>query len=261
MEKQQSTKNNLRIQSLKERVSTDLEKKLTEYRDRKVGVRLLAQKIEVNERTISRLLKKENRPTYQTLLKIYGAIFSTCNEAQIIELCPEIVAEEIRKHYPNVGKKSAAPMPKIENELLYDRCFTDLYIMAGCGPLSLEFVQYRYGLHGVETLEKMVELRAIKISKEGQYILGDNQVNFSPKLLKRIGLNIAEKFSKPQNSEIGGENLIGFYADGLSDEAYDEWLKVDEQAFREKVKISNRDGAKGNKKVFTYMVTDTFKDK
>jgi len=259
MEKQQNVNSNDRIKILKERVALDLEKKLSEYRDRKVGMRLLAQKIKVNERTVARLLRQENRPTYQTLLKIYGSVFNTTNEAQIVELAPDIVSDEIKKHFPEVVNKTTLPMPEIENELLHDRCFTELYIMSGCGALSLEFVQYRYGVHGVETLDKMVELRALKITNEGHYIIGDNEVNFSPEVLKRVGQNISERFSKPENSELGGENLIAFYADGLSDEAYDEWLQVDEKAFREKIKISKRKGAKGNKKVFTYMVTDTFK--
>jgi len=261
MEKQIESTSTNRIQSLKERVALDLEKKLTEYRDRKVGVRLLAQKIDVNERTISRLLRRENRPTYQTLLKIYGVIFNTTNNAQIVSLVPEIISEEIKKHCPEVESLKSATMPAIESELLYDKCFAEIYIMAGCGPLSIEFVQYRYGINGVETLEKMVELKALKISKDGQYILGENVVNFSPELLKRVGNNISEKFCKPNNSEVGGENLIAFYADGLSDEAYNEWLKVDERAYREKINISKQDGAKGNKRVFTYMVTDTFMDK
>lgn len=261
MEKEHSKNLASNMQVLKDRVALDLERKLQEYRDPRVGTRLLAKKMEINERTLKRLLQRENRPTYQTLLKIYGVIHQTTNPAQIVELVPDIVKNEILKHFPEVTELKAAPMQEIETELLYDRCFSDLYVMAGCGPLSLEFVQYRYGIHGVETLEKMVELRALKRTDEGQYIIGDNQVNLSAETLKRIGLNIVEKFSKPQNTELGGDNLIAFYAEGLSEEAYDDWLKVDERAFREKIKISQKPGAKGNKKVFTYMVTDTLKDK
>jgi hypothetical protein len=260
MEKQQHRTLESQVKLLKEIVATDLEKKLSEFKSRKIGVRLFAQKINVNERTVTRLLKQENRPTYQTLLKIYGVIFNTLNESLIVELAPEIVANEIKKHYPEVVNKRSSPMPDIGNDVLHDRCFTDLYVMASCGPLSLDFVQYRYGIHGVETIDRMVELRVLKTTKEGHYIPGANEVEFTPKVLKRVGQSISEKFSKPDNSELGGENLIAFYAEGLSDEAYDEWLQVDEQAFKKKVEISQRSGAKGNKKVFTYMVTDTFKE-
>ena len=260
MEKQQHTTSNSQVTLLKKTVSKDLENKLLEFKSRKIGVRLFAQRVNVNERTVNRLLKQENRPTYQTLLKIYGVIFNTLNEALIVELAPKVVSDEIKKHYPEVVLRRTAPMPDIGNDVLHDRCFTDLYVMAGCGPISLDFVQYRYGVHGVETIERMVELRVLKKSKEGHYLPGENEIEFTPKVLKRIGQSISEKFSKPDNSELGGENLIAFYAEGLSDDAYDEWLQVDEQAFRKKVEISHRIGAKGNNKVFTYMVTDTFKE-
>lgn len=260
MEKQQNQTSNDHILQLKTVVANDLEKVLSDYKTRKIGVRLFAQKININERTIGRLLKQENRPTYQTLLKIYGVIFKTQNECHIVELAPEIVAKEILKHCPNILNKKTKPMPDISYEVLNDRCFTDLYIMAGCGPISIDFVQYRYGLHGVETIERMVELRVLKVTNEGQYTPGPNEVQFTPRVVKRVGQNISEKYSKPENSEVGGENLIAFYAEGLTDEAYDEWLQVDEQAFRKKLEISQRAGSKGNKKVFTYMVTDTFKE-
>ncbi|MDD0851467.1 hypothetical protein HBN50_00100 [Halobacteriovorax sp. GB3] len=261
MEKGTNANTSLKNWGLRVQVAMDLKRKLEEYRDPKVGVRLLAQKMEISERTLQRLINQENRPTYQTLFKIYRVLFNTTNDALLLEIVPEVIQEEIKKHNPNKLNKSVQYLTDIESEILYDRCFCEIYFMAACSPLSKELVQYRYGLHGVETLEKMIELQALKQTKEGLYILGANQTTLSANTLKRVGLSLTEKFSKPTNTEVGGENLIAFFAEGLSEEAYDEWLQVDERAFREKVKIAQKSKAKGDIRAFTYMVTDTMSDK
>ncbi|EQC48323.1 DNA-binding helix-turn-helix protein [Bacteriovorax sp. BSW11_IV] len=246
---------------LKRQVAIDLKKKLSEFRDPKIGMRLLAEKVDVSERTLHRLLNEQNRPTYQTLYKLYRVLFSTTNDSLLLELVPPVVKDEIEKYNPNTQDKSIIYSADIESEILYDRCFAEIYFMASCYPISREFIQYRYGLSGLETVEKMIELRALKQTRDGNYTLGDNQANFSGKTLKRAGLAIAEKFAKPENAETGGENVIAFYAEGLSDEAYEEWLKIDEEAFHKKVELANKPGAKGTKRAFTFAITDTLNTK
>lgn len=249
------------LSKLKQVVAEDLEKKLKEYSNRKVGIRLLAQKMDLNSRTLNRLLEKENRPTYQTLLKIYHTVFQTNSFPTLEQSAPELVIKEIRKHCPNIKDQVSPHFPKIENELLYDRNFCELYILAGCGPVSKEFIQYRFGMVGLETLEKMIELQALKVTKDNQYIIGPNEPRFNAELIKRVGLSISEKYSSPMNGEIAGSNFSAFFAEGLTQEAYDEWLKIDERAFKDKVKLTKQENKKGSLKVFTYMVTDTLTNK
>lgn len=250
-----------KVDLLIEQVSRDLSSKIADYRNVKIGARILSEKIGVSERTLYRLINKENKPTYQTLFKIYRALFNTSNETLLLELIPRIVREEIEKTNPNKSKKSINFHHDIETEIYYDKCFAEIYFLAACAPVTNELIQFRYGISGMQTLEKMLELKALSLTDKGHYILGENQANFSAKTLKRVGLSLIEKFSKPENAEIYGNNLIGFYAEGLSDEAYDRWLKVDEKAFEEKVNIANEPGAKGLKRSFTFMVTDSLQDK
>lgn len=248
------------IDSLKDQVVIDLQSKLREYSNEKVGVRLLAQKMDISERTFSRLLNKENRPTYQTLLKIYRVVFNSTNDAYIIEVAPDIVKNEIKKHNPRILSKDIKYTADIEAEIIHDRAFCEIYFMAASYPLTRALVQYRYGMHGIETLERMCEMRALKINSDGTYILGPNETTLSAQTLKRIGINLTEKFSKPKNTETGGENLIAFFADGINEKTYDKWLQIDERAFREKVKVANLDSSKGEIRAFTFMTTDTMSE-
>ena len=261
MNKELNNQNISELSELKQVVANDLEKKLKEYSNRKVGLRLLSQKMDINSRTLTRLLEQENRPTYQTLLKIYHTIFQTKDFSLLEERAPEQVIKEIKKHCPDIKDQVSVSLPKIDNELLYDRFFCELYVQAGCGPISKEFIQYRFGVIGLETIEKMIELQAIILTKNNQYIIGPNQPRFSAEIIKRMGLSISEKYSNPKNGEVAGSNYSAFYAEALSEEAYDKWLAIDERAFKEKVQVTKEDKNKGSLKVFTYMVTDTLINK
>lgn len=244
-----------------EQVSYDLEKKLSEYKNVKIGVRILSEKSGVSERTIYRILAKENKPTYQTLFKIYRVLFSTGNESLLLTLVPEVIRKEIIKCNPNKISEDIQYLQDIETQMTYDRTFAEIYIMAACSPITNELIQYRFGMSGIMTIEKMLDMKALRLTKTGHYTLGENQANFSAQTLKRLGLSLAEKYSKPKNAESFGENIIAFFAEGLSEEAYDRWLQVDAKAFEEKIAIANEDKSKGIKRAFTFMVTDTLNEK
>ncbi|WP_412473678.1 helix-turn-helix domain-containing protein [Halobacteriovorax sp. YZS-1-1] len=244
-----------------DQVVNDLTDNLKSYRNIKIGVRLISDKSGVSERTIYRLLAKENKPTYQTLLKLYRAIYNTNNDTLLLSLVPEVIKNEINKCNPNRASEGIQFHENIETQMLYDRTFAEIYILAACSPITNELIQYRYGMSGMLTLEKMLDMKALRQTKAGLYTLGENQTNFSAKTLKRLGMSLIEKYSKPQNAEDYGNNIIGFYAEGLSDEAYNRWLEVDAKAFEEKVKIANESKSKGTKRSFTFMVTDTLNEK
>lgn len=238
-------------------VANDLQILLSKYKNPKVGLRQISAQIQVSEKTITRLINKENKPTYQTLYKIYRVIYSTSDDTKLLGLMPPVVQDEIKRHNPLKQHSTITYKKEIENEILYDRCFAEIYFMASCSPLSRDLIQLHFGLNGIETSERMVELGALKRTREGLYTVGDVQTNLDAQTLKRVGLSISEKYAKIQNTQTRGNNLIAFYVEGLSDEAYEQWLKIDQEAFYKKVEIANSEGSKGNKRAFTFTATDT----
>ena len=69
-------KTNEPILSLKDQVSLDLSQKIEEFRNPRIGVRILSEKMGISKRTIKRLVEKESRPCFKTLYKIYCVIFT-----------------------------------------------------------------------------------------------------------------------------------------------------------------------------------------
>ena len=74
-----------------------------------------------------------------------------------------------------------------------------------------------------------------------------------------MGEYLVERFCKPENSDQMGENYLSLYATGLSKEAYDQWLKWDEECFHKKVELAKQASSKGDIKAYTFSSTDTMR--
>jgi hypothetical protein len=107
----------------------------------------------------------------------------------------------------------------------------------------------------------MLEQKVLIPFDKAQFVLGPNQANFSPDSLKKISIHLAERFSKPSMSDVRGSNYQSLFAYSLNPDAYNEWLKIDEEAYKKKVDLARKKESRGNLKVFTYQCTDTLMEK
>lgn len=244
---------------LKAQVANDIREHLAQFRNESIGLRKLAEKSGIHQRTLKRLIAQENRPGYQTLVRLYTCLVESSNGGLLLKNLPEKVANEIQKKSPISTEGSLKYSEEANSEMFYDKVFSEIYCLASMSPITSEYIQYRYGMSGVETADKMLDLGVLKLTKNKSYTTGDIQIEFSPKLVKRLGLNLVEKYSKTEDVDLAEKNLIAFYAEGLSPEGYREWLKIDQQAFYKKIEVTKKEGMLGNIKTFTFMATDTMK--
>lgn len=242
--------------SLNEQVAHDLSAALCEYKDEKIGIRLLASRMNIHEKTFKRLLLKEHTPGYQTLYKLYRVLSNSKNDSQLLENVAPIVKEALERGNPKVMSKKIIFHSDLEDELVRDRCFSEIYFMAGCGPLSKEYIGFRFGEHGLETMRRMLKLEVLDVQKDGSLVIGKNQINMSASTIKLMGLQLIDRFLRPEMTDDNGENFEGIYAEGLSEEAYNEWLKIDEEAYRQKIELCRKKENRGKIKAFTFMATD-----
>ncbi|WP_034720095.1 hypothetical protein [Bacteriovorax sp. DB6_IX] len=241
---------------LREQVSLDIQTKINEYRSDKIGLRLIAEKMGINEKTLRRLIKKENRPTYNTLLKIYRVLLGTQNDSLVIELAPEVVREEILKSHPAGIPQSVNHSLDVEAEIKNDRCFAELYVLAGCGMITKDLVQFRLGQMGIQTMERMLKMNVLSRAGENSFVLGKNQAPLSPETLANLGRDLVQRYFKADHCDESGMNFVGFFADGVDDDTYEKWLKIDEEAFHKKVALTRNMKGLGTKSAMTFMVTE-----
>jgi acyl-CoA-binding protein len=243
--------------SVSERVSLDLASYLENFPNKCFAIRVLAKESGLNEKTIKRLLAKNNKPTYQTIFRLYSVFLNTTDYDNLIEKSPKVIKETLKKYSPC---ESLTQESKNQNFLEYikkEPLMAELYILAGTGPLVKNAIGFRYGQYGLEVLEKLVEAELIVKVDKDTYIISKSAPNLDGDCLKHLGEYFVHRFSKPRNAQLEGENTIAFYAEGLNDAGLKEWLKVDSEAFYKKQQIADQTQYKGNIPVFSFSATDT----
>lgn len=245
--------------SVRDIVAKDLEVHLQTFKDPKKGMRMLASQMGIHQKTFRRLVRKENTPGYLTLYKIYRVLFNTNNDAEVLEMVHPVIAEEIKKLNPKKLNSEINYLTDVEELLLGNPVACEIYMLAGVQPIDKEVIAYRYGTYGIDTLNQMIKDKVLQILESGKIALGINRTNFSSNLIKTAGLNMVSRYSNIDNDE-RGINYLAIYGTSLSEQAYNDWLKIDEEAYYKKVELSKKSENSGPIRAFTFIATDTMQE-
>lgn len=247
-------------EALKKQVSIDLKRKLDEFNDPKKGIKVMAMLMGIHEKTLKRLIDCENRPGHQTVFKIYRVLFHSQNDTQLLELVPNPIKEFLIKAHPRGLNDTIRYNINVEAELKKDPVFCEIYFLAGSGGVTREFISFHYGKYGERVLDKMVDQDVLAPLGKNNYTLGTNQASMTVETMALIGQHLTERYFKAENTDELGQNYISLHAQGLSEEAYNEWLKIDKEAYLKKCEIAKDSNNWGDIKAFTFNVTDTLQE-
>lgn len=246
------------LPNVAEQVATDIGLFLEKYKRRSFALRLLSKKTDINEKTLRRLLSHENKPSYPTLLRLYFFLTESTNEQELLQRVPEVVRRELEEK-----KTSAVQMKLPEKQFDFlssiekQPILGELYVLAAMRDIHRHEVILKYGEYGLELLELMVKADLIRAVDKNTFTVSPNGPVFDSKVIKAIGLRFVSRFNKPENAAIRGQNIQGFYATGLTEEAFKKWIAIDEEAYYKKLEIAKQSENKGDVPAFTFQVTDT----
>jgi hypothetical protein len=245
---------------IREQVARDLSMKLSEFQDPKKGLKAMSALMGVHEKTLKRLLDCENKPGYQTLLKIYRVLYNTNSDTTVLEIIPNNLADYIKKYKPREEQIGVNVTADVDDQLKKNPVMCEIYCLAGTGGVSGEYVAFHYGKYGQTVLKQMIDQDVLVPLNKYKYILGINQASFTPETIKSISLHLIERFFKTTDSYSIGNNYQAFYAEGLTKEAYQQWLEIDKESFNKKVEIAKNPHNHGELKAFTSLTTDTLSE-
>lgn len=254
---------NLMPKSFKRTVSEHaqdvLAKLLAQYKDPKIGQRILAKKMGIHEKTFSRLMNFENKPTAQTVLKIFKVYFNEYDDKTVLKLVPPDLADYFKQNL--VLDYDKAPQAnfseKVDLEIQNNPIFAEIYILAGTNPIHRDEIQLRYGIYGLDLISKMLAQNILKELHPSVYALGENQASFVDETILKTGLLLSTNFAKVLKGQELDNNFISFFAEGLSSIGFKKWLKIDQEAFRAKVELSKVPENLGTIRAFSFQVIDT----
>lgn len=234
---------------------------LGQFSEDAYGIRKLSSEAGVNSKTLRRILRKENFPTFQTVFKVLSVIYATASEVDIFKRAPSEIQKYLRNKNPNC-LKDCTPIDIDLCELMYQNpIIAELIVLAGANDLHLSAVSFKYGEYGVNCVERLLKLKVFSPISKDIFSLSPHLPNFDAKTLKFLGLRLTERFSKPQLSDVTDKNIIAFYSEGLSEEGLKKWIEIDTEAFHQKMAIARNPKFKGAIASFTFNTTDTLLSK
>lgn len=255
----ENIKNSLE-ESLREQVAMDLQQFQAGFEDPKKGLQVLSKKTQIHIKTLRRLIQKAHNPSYQTLYKIYSHLANTSNLNDIMAAAPSIVQEKLRLRDAQMANNPGLQFSReVEDELLNDRCFAELYVLADVCPFDRAFVKNRFGDYGLTVLNKMLDLQVLRPQSDGKFTSGERRASFSAEAIKKVGIQLTQNYLKPERTDENYANHMGLFATSLSEKVYRQWIAIDEKAFQDKIALLNQEGAKGSIPAFTFHVVDTLK--
>lgn len=253
----------IQAQGLLEVVANDLGTKLKEYSSDSEGLNQLSTVMDISKRTLQRVLKSETKPTFHTLYKIYRFLLNTENETELLQKMPNAVKAEVLRCNPSLilNKDTFNYLPSIEDRIISDFCFRYIYSQTMSTTIHKETISYKFGEHGSNVLNEMLECGIIDLFSVGEYKSGTNRARLTGKSLKLIASDLIGSFFSEGKCSTLGENYITNLSSSLNLNGYNEWLKIDFESYKKKMIVANDPKFKGKIPSWNITVTDTLSDK
>ncbi|MCO4794007.1 MAG: hypothetical protein KC493_09855 [Bacteriovoracaceae bacterium] len=243
--------------NVQEQVAIDLAVYLENFSNRSFAIKYLAKESGLNEKTIQRLLKQNNRPTYQTLFKLYSIFYDESEFKKLLNIIPTGISNYLQSYTPCDVVSKVSDNHDFLDTIKKDPLMAELFVLSGTGPLHRQAMAYRYGEYGLELISKLESLSYLKKIDKDIWTISDKAPNLDADSLKFLGEYFVSKFSKPKNGELSLEHIISFYAEGLNEKGKEKWMQIDSQSFYKKMKIAKDSRYQGDIPVFTFTSTDT----
>ena len=242
--------------SLEGAICDALNSLLSQFKDRKKGIRILAKKMGIHEKTLNRILNNENKPGYQTVFKIFRIFFNEYNDRKILELVPDVVRQYLIKNNAQELSEEKNYSTLADLELQKNPIASEIYIIAATGPVSYDDIAIRFGQYGLEILKKMLTSNLLQEVHKDIFVKGVNHPTFSGETIIAVGSTMIASHAKIASGEELDKNFISFYAEGLSEESYKEWLAIDQMAHQKKFELTRNPQNLGPVRAFTFMITE-----
>jgi len=241
--------------SLVDQVAFDLASYLGQYPNKSFAIRILSKETGLNEKTLKRLLNRENKPTYQTLFKLYSIFLEEECFQKLLAKSPEVVRSYLAQYTPEEKKSSTQDEQDLLDLFKKEPLAAEIFVLAGTAPLIKSAIGFRYGQYGLEVIELLLSKNILIQSDKDVYNLSAKVPNLDGEALKFLGEYFVQRFAKVR--DVMSENMISFFAEGLNQAGKEAWLEIDTKAFYKKVEIANDPKFKGPLPYFTFTVTDS----
>lgn len=241
----------------------DLVKYVENFRFQKEAWDNLTAETGINSRTLRRYYAGESRPTPHNMMKLYKVFLGHCRSLKdFSEALPKCVYDVINKH-PQFeflsfsGQKIKGIFhERMENDALFRKIYLRANQSNKKNPLMRDWIRFKMGEMGEQTLNEMIKLGLLKESSEGISVNADNSPDWEGELVHKMASLYAKEHFRPEAMSEDGECGVGFLTSGVSEEAYREIMIKMQNFYNEVREIANKEENKGDVKMWTSLFLD-----
>lgn len=245
---------------IKEQMAQDLEILLQRFKNRDIGLRILSEKTNINEKTLKRVINQASDPHTNTIRSFYSYFFTVQNNeapSELHQFIKRLIAKEIGSPQTllQIGTE------KLEEMLGNNKVFRDIYLYSRTGYVTKSWVQEEFGNYGVEVLELMLREDLLIEVDKNLYAQGAIGVAKPPYVLKSILNDLVNNHLDQDRLSERGTNGAFFLVEGVSEEVKQEVLSRMEQFRQELSDLIFDEKSKGKERLFVISAADTLKEK
>lgn len=143
-------------------------------------VAVVVRQTKISKRTLFRILGGEVTPTISTIFSLYSVIFN-CSVDEVFAYLPPIVSLHVEKVTSKVSK-----LVDLSDLFSSDSNTFELYFRTMEGKvLSRDFVIKKFGLNGLASLNKLLEMKIVARSGDN-YVCGSTRAFWSPRFVVTV---------------------------------------------------------------------------
>jgi|GEM_PF-3086517 len=245
---------------VRQQLQNDLKLLLSQYRNPEIGLRLVAEKINISEKTLKRALNAVCDPHANTLKSFYTHFFKVMNEEvtslEIYQTIKKIIKTESLSKISFDVKAEETSSNELMRLLEQDLAFRQIFIFSRTGVVTQKWVIEQFGAYGVRILEQMVMLGILLEIDRGIYKQGPRGVEKSALAVKKIILELNQQYLDSVKLEERGENSAFYALEGLSLEAKEKLLEKLDNVKSEIAQFINDPKNLGQERVFVTFAMD-----
>jgi DNA-binding phage protein len=243
--------------SVLDQVSADLNAFLDQANDRQKRLIFLSRKIGIHKKTLQRISSKENSPSYPTVMKLYRFFYNVETDLEILSRAPQVIKDFLNKSFPEKATQISEFSEKSFKVLNNNKAALEIYLMAAIKGLHKSELKSCFGEYGLTIIRQLIDEKLIAESTPDLYTQGAKNFSLPPEMLIHSGEVLTDRFSKPSLCYLLNKNFVGFYGESLNEAAYMEWIKIDQQAMKQKIEIAQRIDSKGSIPAFSFCIVET----
>lgn len=233
----------------------DIDILLTPYRNKDIGLRILADKTQISEKTYRRILDKSTIPHLSTVERFYRHFFDTVKDDQLENRHREVKSI--------LGKESTIPgvtyNHQLEGMFEENKVLREIFIYSRTGLITKQFVKDEFGKYGLEIVDLLLSNNVLIEIEKGVYAAGSLSISKTTKAIKKIVVELIEdNLDSDKLSELGHNKA--FYAiEGIDAESKNQLLQLMDEYQEKLMSFILRDAKPGNHRMFVAAAADELK--